>query len=176
MELQEVLRRRRMVRAYRDDDVPPDLVTRVLDAGCRAPTAGDTQATEFLVLQSDEMAPFWADVAPHTKPGGRWSGLQTAKVVIVVLLNAGAYTARYAQPDKGDAHTNPDWPVTDAAFAVMSMLLAATDAGLGACFFNVDVDRPDVFGAISLGWPADVPPAQARARRDARVHHGSWAT
>jgi nitroreductase len=84
----------------------------------------------------------------------------------------------------------PYWFV-DGGFAVMVMLLAAADAGLGACFLGnfrgetalrtalgVPEDRRYV-GAVLMGEPggADPPsPSLARGRRRPSevVHRGRW--
>jgi nitroreductase len=65
-----------------------------------------------------------------------------------------------------DAWPTPYWTV-DASMAVMTLLHAADDAGLGALLFAVfngadevraELAIPDhlqLLGAIALGWPAD---------------------
>jgi nitroreductase len=200
LEFSEVLRHRRMVRAYRDEPVPPDLVDRIIDAGRRAPSAGYTQGVSFVVLEGvEQTAPFWGAIArtPTPEPGSRVDDLQGAPVVILPLSHRDAYLARYSEPDKvalGRA-TVAGWPVpmwdVDAAFATMAMLLAATDAGLGALFFGIfqGEDRlaaalgiPEghqPIGAIALGWPADVDRPSGSLQRGRRprtdtVHYGRW--
>ena len=84
----------------------------------------------------------------------------------------------------------PYWFV-DAGFAVMTLLLGAVDAGLGACFLGnfrgeaalgaalgVPAGRRYV-GAVLIGEPGgDDPPssslARARRPRSAMVHRGRW--
>jgi len=69
------------------------------------------------------------------------------------------------------------------------MLLTAVDAGLGACFFGIPVDRIDAYrtafgvpaqfrpiGAISIGY-SDEPPRDLRSLRKPEaetVHRGRW--
>ena len=110
--------------------------------------------------------------------------MQQAPVLMIVFGDRQAYLDRYAEPDKAGARwpadrPATDWPVpywhVDAGMAAMILLLAAHDAGLGACFFGVPADRWDDLraafdvpaglrpvGVISLGYPA---PATATARR-----------
>jgi nitroreductase len=77
-------------------------------------------------------------------------------VLIVVAVSPEAYVARYGEPDKSgtglgaslDAWSVPYWWV-DAGAAVENLLLAVTDAGLGACLFGLfDHEHAvaDVFG------------------------------
>lgn len=194
-----MLRHRRMIRAYSEDTVPRALLDEVIDAGLRAPTAGHSQGTEVVVLESaEDRARFWDVVAPHPKPGGRWAGLRAAPVIVLPLVDADAYVTRYAEPDKAGLGMDrlagwpaPYWEI-DLAFAVMSMLLAATAAGLGALFFAVPGGMGDVFGAfgipaerhhigaMSLGWPAPEQPrspsvSRPRRPRTARVQYGPRA-
>jgi len=201
LEFTEVVRRRRMVRTYADRPVPRRLVEAVLDAGLRAPSAGFSQGWAFVVLEGPaETGPFWDLTArsPETpRPGGRLARLRTAPVVIVPLAHEAVYLARYGEADKAGLGLDREegWPVPywqiDTAFATMSMLLAAADAGLGALFFGIfhgedallrhlgvpDGLRP--IGAVTLGWPAETDersPSLARGRRDrsATVHFGRW--
>lgn len=202
MEFAEVVRRRHMVRTYADRAVPRALVDSVVDAGRRAPSAGFTQGFAVVVLEGPEQTgPFWERTSRTPgppAPGTRHAGMRTAPVILLPLCHQAAYLARYAEPDKAglgldraDGWPMPYWAL-DSAFAAMSMLLAATDAGLGALFFGIfageaallaSLGVPEGYrpiGAISLGWPAGVDhrsPSLARGRRPRAetVHYGRWA-
>ena len=84
----------------------------------------------------------------------------------------------------------PYWTV-DASMSVMTLLLAAEEAGLGALFFGIFNDeaalrhqlgvpaRLQSLGAIALGWPASEPVAGLSASRRRRspaeiIHRGRW--
>ena len=62
MELDEVIRRRRMVRRYEvDRTVPDDVLRRLLEYAARAPSAGFSQGWDFVVLtEAADRAAFWA--------------------------------------------------------------------------------------------------------------------
>lgn len=175
MELTDVIRRRRMVRAYDPDrPVPPDVVTRLLDHATRAPSAGFTQGWDFVVLR-DSVArqAFWDATSEDDGEPDAWlRGLMTAPLLIVCLSDKGAYLDRYAAPDKG--WTDRDearWPVpywdVDTGMAALLMLLTAVDADLGGCFFGVPPERHEALrtaltipagrtpvGVVSIGHPA----------------------
>ncbi len=194
VEFAEVLRRRRMVRTYQDRPVPPELLDRVLNAALRSPSAGFSQGWDFLVLTGrEDRDRFWRSTTDPASPDDRWlTGMRTAPVLIVCLSHRDAYLDRYAEPDKG--WTDRDearWPVpywhVDTGMAALLMLLAAVDAGLGACFFGVPADRLDSFreafdvpasrapvGVVSLGYaaPDRRSPSLRRGRRSlAEVAH-----
>lgn len=198
MELDLVLRRRRMVRAYNSTrPVPAAALAAVLTAGARAPSAGFTQAVSFLVLsEAEQLELYWRTTADRDT---RWlRGMRTASVLLLVWTSREAYLDRYAEPDKGWADRDvARWPApywfVDAGMASMAALLAAVDVELAACFFAVPAGRiaavRDAYGVpadqlsvgvISLGYPdpADVPRGSAtrRVRRPTEdvVHRGRW--
>ena len=193
-----MVRRRRMVRAFQDRPVPPEVLERVLANALHAPSAGFTQGWAFLVLEgAGETGPFWDATLPEPERGrfGR-PGLLAAPVLVVALAHKQAYLDRYAEPDKGWADRAEDrWPVpywdVDTGFAALLMLLTCVDAGLGALFFGIFPERLDAFraafgvpdayapvGVVALGYPApDRPsPSLARGRRPLEevVHRGRW--
>jgi nitroreductase len=163
MELDEVLRRRRMVRRFTAEPVPAADVDRLVAAALRTPSAGFTQGYHLLVLTAaDDRARFWASTAytpPTQAHAERAERLHAAPVLIVPTCSEEAYRRRYAQPDK--LATEGDWSVpywyVDAAFASMLVLLEAVDLGLGALFMGLAPGAParlrDAFGV-----PADFEP------------------
>lgn len=198
MEFSEVLRRRRMVRAYNPDRaIPPDVRDRLIDAALRAPSAGFTQGWGFLVLEApQDRADFWRATSDPATTSGRWSrGMRQAPLLIICFSDKRAYADRYAQPDKNEEHLDGRWTVPywhiDAGFAALLMLLSAVDQGLGACFFGVPPGRvaalraafgvPEEFtpvGVVSVGYPAPDHRSRSlsRGRRaaDEVVHFGRW--
>lgn len=191
---------RRMVRSYTDAPVPPDLVDDLVDLARRAPSAGNTQPWEFLVLDGDDTGRYWDVTMPDAsaRERFRWQGLLRAPVLIVPYVRPAAYVERYAEADKdttglGDrteAWTVPYWWV-DGGAAVEHLLLGAAAAGLGACLFGQFDHEPAVrsafgvpddrraIGTVALGWPAshDEPGRSAgRPRPPLRdvVHRGRW--
>ena len=100
MEHSEVVRRRRMVRAYSDRPLLEGTADRLVRAALRAPSAGFSQGWGFLVLDAaDDRARFWdaIDDEDWTYP----PEIRIAPLVIVTLSNKSVYLERYAQPDKG---------------------------------------------------------------------------
>jgi nitroreductase len=166
MEFADVVRSRRMVRAYHPGRAVPDAVLdRLLRHAVRAPSAGFSQGWDFVVLRRpDDVGRFWgATTDPADEPDEWLRGLQSAPVLVVCLSDPERYLTRYAEPDKGwdeDDHAArlAHWPVpywdVDTGMAAMLMLLTAVDAGLGACFFGVPPERhADVLRALEA--PAD---------------------
>lgn len=173
MELRDAVQSRRMVRSYDPDrPVPRETLENLLNLAIRAPSAGHTQGWRFLVLDDiTSRARFWS--ATTDGESDAWlTRMRTAPALVVCFSDKQAYLDRYAEPDKGWADRDEArWPVPywhiDTGMAAMILLLAAQDAGLGACFFGVPPDRwPALFetfavpaglapvGVVSLGYPA----------------------
>ena len=85
MDFADVVRSRRMVRAFEPRPVPPDVLDRVLDVARRVPAAGNTQGLDLVVLEGPEQTARYWDVtlAAERRDGFRWPGLLDAPVLIV---------------------------------------------------------------------------------------------
>ncbi|MCU0273567.1 MAG: nitroreductase family protein [Acidimicrobiales bacterium] len=198
MEFADAVRARRMCRAFEPASVDPEVVDGLIDLARRHPAAGNSAAASFLVLEGPETADYWAvTLAPERRASFPWPGLLDAPVLVVVLVDPTAYVARYAEPDKartGLGVSTADWPVpywfVDGGMAAQNLLLAAADAGLGACFFGLfDHERsvletfgvPEAMravGTVAIGHPAADRPSRSAGRGRpplAQVlHRGRW--
>lgn len=200
MELTAAVRRRRMVRSFDGRPVPAAEVDRLVDLARRAPSAGNTQACAFVVLEGADTARLWDVTLPAERRASfRWPGLLAAPVVIVPLVSPPAYVTRYAEHDKaatGLGAGEAAWPVpywwVDAGMAVHGLLLAAVDAGLGALFYGL-FDHEEAAlaalgvpagwraaGAVAVGWPdpeGEVPGRSVDRSRPPLaevIHRGGW--
>lgn len=204
-----VVRARRMTRDFLADPLDPALVDGLIDLARRAPSAGNAQGWDFVVLEGPEQTGrYWAASLPDPA-GFPWPGLLRAPVLVVPCADPDAYVRRYAEDDKRGRRAAPDderrslgdaasaWSVPywllDTAMATQNLLLAATDAGLGACYFGmfgkeaavraalgIPEDRQPI-GTVALGRPG--PDAGTAARASARrprrpltdvVHRGGF--
>ena len=202
-DLADVVRRRRMTRAFTRDPVDDAVLLEMVDLASRAPSAGKVQGWHLVVLQGEETELFWDITLPAMRRGTfRWKRLLDAPVIALPFADPKAYTDRYAEPDKaatGLGTSQRAWPAPywtiDASMSVMILLLAAEAAGLGALFFGVFRGERklrqvlgvpagmELLGAIALGHPApkdgeDTSKGRsaARPRRAATeiVHRGRW--
>lgn len=185
-EFVDVVRRRRMTRSFTSTPVPDEVLHGLVDLASRAPSAGKAQGWHLVVLRGEETARFWDITLPTMRRGTfKWQGLLDAPVIALPFADPKAYTDRYAEPDKAATGLGAGpqaWPVpywtVDTSMAVMTLLLAAEDVGLGALFFGVFrgeralrrelgvPDGPELLGAVALGYPAD--PTDPNAVRKGR--------
>lgn len=191
-----------MTRAFSSEPVEPAVVDSLVDLASRAPSAGKTQGWHLVVLEGEQTQRFWDISLPVEKRASfRWTHLLDAPVIALPLADAGAYTSRYAEPDKartGLGEGPEAWPVPywtiDTSMSVMTLLLAAENAGLGALFFGVfhneaalrtELGIPDeleLLGALALGHPLVAADGSGAGRSSARlrrtpdqiIHRNGW--
>jgi nitroreductase len=176
MELDEVIRKRKMIRKYdKSRDVSKRLISKLIENASKAPSAGHTQVQEFIVIKD-----------PNTKRKLRRASVnqeqvEDAPVLIVVCSNTARSVGRYGLRGK------EFYSIIDGAFASMLILLTATNEGLGAGFVGAFDDdkvseilglpsdgsvRP--IGIIALGYPDERPTKLKRIPRDTLVHYEGW--
>lgn len=173
MEFQEVLRKRRMIRAYTAEDVTDQQVWRLLRNAARAPSAGHTQPQEFIVIRDPQVKRRLAEAALDQ------SFVAEAPVVIAVCADTSRSVWRYGE--RGVRF----YSIIDGAFASLLILLTCVDLGLAACFVGAFNDeavarvlglpkhvRP--IGLIPVGHAAERPGGLGRIPLMRLVHHERW--
>lgn len=188
MTLGDVLRTRRSIRRYTGEPVPRDLLLRLLDAAIWAPSAHNRQPWRFVVIDSAETKErlaramgtrlrrdLEADGVPETaiaadteRSYARITGAAALIVLCLSMIDMDTYN------DVRRNHNEYLMAVQSTAMAGQNLLLAAHDAGLGACWMCAPLFCPDVVSAaldlpadwqpqalITLGWPAE---SRVRAR------------
>jgi len=175
---------RRMVRALAPDRLPPDLLQNLLELARRAPSAGNTQATGFVLLDRPELVErYWnTTLSPDRREGFRWQQLLDAPVLIMITTEPERYAARYREADKvASGRGSLDrWPVpywwVDAGAVAQNLLLLAAENGLGACLFGPFDHEPALrreFGldssvrlvaTVAIGGPLPDEPGRSSSR------------
>jgi len=166
----EAIRGRRSVRAYMREEVSNDMIMDLIDAARWAPSAGNVQPWEFIVVRSKNVKHMLAEAALHQ------TFIEEASAVIVVCADewrsARAYGLRGTQL----------YCIQDTAAATQNMLLAAYAKGLGTCWvgaFNEEKvsrvlslpDRIRPVAIIPVGYPAEKPRPPRRRPLEDIVHY-----
>jgi len=190
-----------MVRKFEQRPIPDDVLSRVLEVARHAPSGGFSQGFDFIVLaKPEELEWFYRTTDDPTDPEafpGREPDLAPACLVLP-LANKSFYLDRYAQPDKLQFGLDQEenWPVpfwtVDTSMAIMLILLAAVEDGLGAWYFDISRGEADVvrelgippscirLGVIALGYmsPEDKPRTTIFTKRrrpyEEMFHFGRW--
>jgi nitroreductase len=199
MEFHELVHKRRMIRHFKPDAVPRDVLLRILEVARHAPSAGFSQGFDFVVLdEPDQLKAFWTLTEHPEFPYQVEEIAVRPPCIVLPISNRPAYLERYSRPDKerfglqqAEAWPVPYWDV-DTGMAVMLVLLAAVEEGVGALFFGLswgegrlmrDLGVPEgcrPIGAVGLGYPLDDAPrvgsmySLRRRRLETMVHFGRW--
>jgi nitroreductase len=198
MNLEDAIRRRRMIRSYSTETVSLELVSQLLVLSLYAPSGGFTQATQYLVVSSPyDREMFWQQCASEefrNTAQERWPTWQEAPVIVIPLSSQQAYLDRYSREDKRSSGLDvaQNWPAPywdmDTAMAVQNLLLLVTSNRLAACYFGLFGEQirtflnernvPDSYspiGAVTIGVrPAELeagPPVRLRIDSLVRIHH-----
>jgi nitroreductase len=165
----EAILTRRSIRQYADRAVDDETIRQLLTAAMHAPSAGNQQPWQFVVLTDRLALDALAEALPHGKK------LRQAPLAIVVC---------------GDLRmeTNKGHWVQDCSAATENVLLAAHALGLGAVWLGVYPREERIealssllalprglvpLAAISIGYPAEQPQRVDRYQEEG-VHHNKW--
>jgi nitroreductase len=181
-----------MARAFSPEPIDPHLVEELLVDALRAPSAGNSQGAEVVVLEGPEQTRrYWDASLPEDRRAGfAWPDLLAAPVLVVVLTDPQRYVDRYAEADKAQDATGwatPYWWV-DGGMVVQRLLAGVETAGLGALFFGVfaretavrdALSIPEgrgIVGVVAFGNPLPSEPGRSagRPKRSDRIHRGGW--
>ncbi|MCC7363649.1 MAG: nitroreductase family protein [Dehalococcoidia bacterium] len=167
----EAIAARRNVRAYTDEPIPAEVLRAVLDTARRAPSAGNRQEWDMVVV---------TDRAQLQALAGVWRGAGH--------VAGSAATVALIAPKHDDPMRNRSLEF-DLGQLAMTLILAATEHGIGCGHTAVseqDLAREllgfpdDRFCAwlVAMGYPADRPirPLKRHNRRpfEEVVHFGTW--
>lgn len=171
MEVSEAIGSRRSIRRYKKDDVPPEYVDRIILAGQLAPSAGNLQGREFVIVRDSATRESLSEAALKQR------SIRDAPVCIVVCTNLPRTKSKYGS--RADLYV-----VQDTAASVMNMMLQAVDLGLGTCWVGAFEEnrvseilklpqgiRP--VAIIPIGVPDEVPDMPARLGAEI-VHYERW--
>lgn len=111
---------RKSIRAFRDEDVPENVISRLLEAARLAPSASNRQEWRFVVVRSPETRKRLARVAMEQKFVGE------APVVIACCTETDGHVM---------ACGHQCYPI-DVAIAIDHLTLCATAEGLGTCWIG----------------------------------------
>lgn len=156
----ELVQRRQSVRAYRPEAVPPQALTRCLEAARLAPSACNSQPWSFVVVDDPETKNRIAELTTdRVLPLNHFT--KQAPIIVVVVIEKANLSARF-----GALAKNRPLPWIDVAMAVEHFCLQATTEGLGTCILGWFKERPikSLLGIprkqrvgllITLGYPTE---------------------
>lgn len=173
MDIFDVFKRRRSIRAFTGEEVTDEEVEKILEAARWAPSAGNIQPWEFIVIRRPDIKREIARAALNQ------TFIEEAPVVIVVCADEIKSSRVY-----GSRGANL-YCIQDTAAAIENMLLAACALGLGACwvgaFYEEEVRRVlkipkglRPVAIIPIGRPAESPPPPYKRPLREIIHYETF--
>ncbi len=125
----KVIKQRRSIRSFKDEQIKEEELQAVLEAGMYAPNAGD-QAWHFSVIQNKELLNKLNHAAKEAAKQMNMEGLNE-------IANDQEYNCIYGAPTLVIISGSEEAPIPlepDCAAATQNLLLAAESIGLGSCW------------------------------------------
>lgn len=165
MPLIETILKRRSVRTYTDEEIPPEKLDKIVEAGLLAPTSRNRKPCEFYVVKDKEIL----KKLSRSKAAGS-----------AMLENANAAIVVFADSEKADT-----W-IEDSSIALAYMDLMANELNVGSCWcqshlrFDANDEKSEdiirqifamdekyrVVGILSLGMTDNKPEAHTLSEID----------
>jgi nitroreductase len=173
LEVFEAIKGRRSIRAFQNRDIPPEMVDRLIDAARWAPSAGNIQPWEFIIVREPETRRKLAEAALEQ------TFIEEAPVVIVVCADENRSSQGYGTRGK------TLYCLQDTAAATQNIHLAAYALGLGTCWvgaFREDEAKKILnipsgvrpVAIIPVGYPAEKPQPRNRRPINQIIHYESF--
>jgi nitroreductase len=173
MDVLEAIKGRRSVRAFKSQDVSPEIVEKLIDAARWAPSAGNIQPWEFIIVRKPEIKRALAEAALDQ------TFIEEAPVVIVICANENRSSQGYGIRGK------TLYCIQDTAAAIQNIHLAAYSLGLGTCWIGAfrEEEAREILNIphgvrpvaiVPVGYPAESPSPPSRRPISQIVHYETF--
>ena len=173
MDVLEAIKGRRSIRAFKNQGVPAEIVEELIDAARWAPSAGNIQPWEFIIVRKPRIKRRLVETALDQM------FIEEAPVVIVVCADEERSSQGYGVRGK------TLYCIQDTAAAMQNIHLTAYSLGLGTCWvgaFREEETRKILkiprgmrpVAIIPVGYPAESPTARMRKSTSQIVHYETF--
>lgn len=159
MSVLDIIKRRRSTRRYKDDEIPEEVLFRVMEAARLAPSGKNLQPWKFILVKEKDLKEKLARAARGQ--------MFIAKAPVII--------AACGFPEQSYAHMGnymKSWPI-DVTISIDHLMLQAEEEGLGTCWIGAFEEKevkpllgvPDdvrVLALTPLGYPDEVPRDRGR--------------
>lgn len=168
----DLIFRRVSIRKFQQREVDDKVLRLILEAGNAAPSAGNLQARDFVVVRDPKRK------LELARASLKQMFIAQAPVVVVVCANYPRSMRVYGE--RGRLYAEQD-----ATAAVENILLAVTALNLGACWVGA-FDESEVsrilnlpehvrpMAIIPIGYPAEQPERRSRYPIEVLTHYEQW--
>ena len=116
MDLLDILKKRKSIRKYTEEQIPQETIEKIIEAGKLAPSGRNKKPVKLILVKDKETLEYLSNTRSH---GSQL--LASAKAAIVVT---------------GDSELSDTW-IEDCSIAMIIMQLQATELGIGNCWVQV---------------------------------------
>jgi len=173
MNVLEAIKGRRSIRAFKSQNASEEIIEKLVDAARWAPSAGNIQPWEFIVVRKPEIKKALADAALDQ------TFIEEVPVVIVVCANEDRSSQGYGIRGK------TLYCIQDTAAAIQNIHLVAYSLGLSTCWVGAFREeevkkilkipsgiRP--VAIIPVGYQAETPSPRSRRPVNQIVHYETF--
>ena len=135
MELLDIIKNRRSIRKYTDEQIPKEYLEKIIEAGLCAPNAGGRQGTIIMGIRNKELAEIVGKLNLAHFDRGRLEGSYVSKEQPSIIDNPNIKSGFYGAPSVCIvfAQKNFLYSIPDAFCAAENMVLQATELGISSC-------------------------------------------
>jgi len=174
MDVIEAIKTRRSIRSYEKESISDEDLNKILEAATWAPSAGNLNPWEFIVVKDEENKRKLSEAALEQY------FISEAPVVVVVCANVTRTSSIYGERGRRL------YCIQDCAAATQNLLLAAHSLGYGACWVGAFNDSEVAkllklpsnvvpLAIVPIGKPKEKPTAPRRLPLSKVVHHETYA-
>lgn len=173
MEVIKAIKTRTSIRDYRPTPIPDSVIKELLEAAIQAPSAGNTQDWEFIIVKNPKTKQELSGAAFNQE------FLARAPLAVVVCSNLDRISDAYGS--RGISL----YSIQDTSAAIENLMLAAWSRGIGSCWtgaFNEERVRGILvlptnirpLAIITLGYPSSMPGKPKRRDLSEVMHLDKW--
>lgn len=167
MDILEIIKNRRSVRAFQKKEIPDKVVEKLIEALIWAPSAGNLQSRKFYFIFDENLK---KDLAK----AGQWQSFLVQAPLVIVGCADCKIGEKY-----GERGENL-FSICDVSASFQNMMLQAYSEGLGTCWVGA-FDEKEVAKILNLpenlkpvaispvGWPAEKPKAPNRVSKSEAI-------
>ena len=163
MNVKETIESRKSIRKYKDKQISEEIITELLDAARKAPSAKNVQSHKYFVVKDKETRKKLKEYEVF-----RQDYVYDAPLIIICCADPTQY------PESVDVDANPNnYAHIDLSIATSFLVLRATELGLGSVFvawiyrdkIKKILNIPEHYiipFVIPIGYPAEEPKQKSR--------------
>ena len=135
MELLDIIKKRRSIRKYKDEQIPKEYLEKIIEAGLCAPNAGGRQGTVIVGIHDKELTEIVGKLNLARFDRGQLEGSYVSKEQPSIIDNPNIKSGFYGAPSVAIvfAQKNFLYSIPDAFCAAENMVLQATELGVSSC-------------------------------------------